>query len=202
MRPIILASASPRRADLLRQLGLTFSVFPVDIDERPTPNEAAAHYVERLAREKAFAGLKLAVDPKSLVIGSDTSVVRDGDILGKPDGKEQAAEMLASLSGRSHKVMTAVALAGEHGCFARVSTTEVRFRALSESEIRAYCDTGEPMDKAGAYGIQGRGGAFVSGLWGSYSAVVGLPLDDVAALLAEAGQPVWMVWNQSGEKLG
>lgn len=200
MRPIVLASASPRRADLLRQMGLRFSVSPVSIDETPRPGDAPAHYVERLAREKANAGFALADNDECLVLGSDTSVVCDDVIMGKPSDVPEAAAMLAQLSGRIHKVMTAVALAGEYGCFARVVETEVRFKPLSQPEINAYCATGEPMDKAGAYGIQGRGGIFVDGLWGSYSAVVGLPLEETATLMAEAGQPVWMYWNQPGEK--
>ncbi|WP_404363846.1 Maf family protein [Marinobacter sp.] len=200
MRPIILASASPRRAELLNQLGLRFSVCPVNIDETPGPGESAAHYVERLAREKAAAGLALAATPDSLVIGSDTSVVQGDTILGKPANEEQAGLMLSGLSGRCHRVMTAVALAGPHGCHARLVTTEVRFRSLAEEEIRAYCRTGEPMDKAGAYGIQGKGGVFVDRLWGSYSAVVGLPLEETAGLLADAGQPVWKYWNQPEEE--
>ena len=196
MRPIILASASPRRAELLKQLGLRFSVCPVNIDEAVVAGELPGHYVERLAREKAAAGLGLATDPDSLVIGSDTSVVLDDSILGKPGNMEEAVAMLTALSGRSHRVMTAVALAGVQGCFARLVNTEVRFRSLRREEVLAYCRTGEPMDKAGAYGIQGKGGVFVNGLWGSYSAVVGLPLEETAGMLADAGQPVWKFWNQ------
>lgn len=199
MRPIILASASPRRAELLSQMGLAFTIAPVDIDETPRPDELPAHYVERLAREKAAAGLARAGDRDSLVIGSDTTVVCDDRILAKPADAKEAAAMLASLSGRSHRVMTAVALAGEHGCYARLVTTEVRFRELTEAEIHAYCATGEPLDKAGGYGIQGKGGLFVTGIWGSYSAVVGLPLEETGQLLAEAGQPVWMYWNRPEE---
>ncbi|MDX1633872.1 MAG: nucleoside triphosphate pyrophosphatase [Marinobacter sp.] len=199
MRPIILASASPRRAELLSQIGLPFTVAPVDIDETPGADELPAHYVERLARQKAAAGLAHAASPDSLVLGSDTTVVCDERILAKPATVEEAAAMLASLSGRSHRVMTAVALAGEHGCYARLVITEVRFRNLEEAEILAYCATGEPMDKAGGYGIQGRGGLFVAGLWGSYSAVVGLPLEETGQLLAEAGQPVWSYWNRPKE---
>lgn len=200
MRPIVLASASPRRAELLRQMGLSFSVSPVDVDETPRPDEPAVTYVERLAREKAKAGFARAEHPDCLVIGSDTSVVLAGAILGKPRDVADAAAMLAGLSGKIHKVMTAVALAGRQGCSVRLVVTDVRFRVLSEVEIDAYCQTGEPMDKAGAYGIQGKGGIFVDGLWGSYSAVVGLPLNETAALLTEAGEPVWMHWNQSGDE--
>lgn len=199
MAPIILASASPRRAELLTQLGLErgldFRLCPVAIDETPGPNEKPGHYVTRLAREKASAGLAQATDAGALVIGSDTAVVCDDSILGKPRDTAEAEVMLARLSGRRHKVMTAVAItAAGQGCLERLVTTEVSFRTLTESEIQAYCATGEPMDKAGAYGIQGRGGMFVRDLKGSYSAVVGLPLEETASLLAKAGQPVWRFW--------
>lgn len=198
MRSIVLASASPRRAELLRQIGLPFAVQPVDLDETLESGEAPAYYVERLARAKAMAGL--ANNPQALVIGADTTVVSEGGILGKPVDRAAAQTMLASLSGRSHRVMTAVALAGEYGCFARLVTTEVRFRPLSHDEILAYCHTGEPLDKAGGYGIQGRGGVFVDGLQGSYSAVVGLPLEETAMLLAEAGEPIWQHWIKLEER--
>lgn len=199
MRPIVLASASPRRRELLEQIGLSFSVAPVDIDEAPLPDERPDHYVERLARQKAEAGLALASDSNSLVIGSDTTVVCDDCIMGKPADEAEAMEMLRRLSGRAHKVMTAVALAGEYGCYARLVITEVRFRELSDPEIAAYWRTGEPADKAGGYGIQGRGAVFVDGLWGSYSAVVGLPLQETAELFEEAGQSVWNFWLSSTE---
>ena len=198
MRSIVLASASPRRADLLRQIGLPFRVRAVDLDETPEPDEAPDRYVERLARAKAMAGL--AHHRQALVIGADTTVVGDDGMLAKPVDAAQAHAMLTSLSGRSHRVMTAVALAGEHGCFARLVTTEVRFRALSNDEIAAYCQTGEPLDKAGGYGIQGRGGVFVERLWGSYSGVVGLPLEETAMLLAQAGAPVWQHWCKPEER--
>jgi septum formation protein len=208
LRPIILASASPRRAELLAQLGLQpgthFSLCPVDIDETPAAREQPGHYVVRLAREKAAAGLALGGGAGALVIGSDTSVVCDNGILGKPRDQAEAEAMLARLSGRHHKVVTAVAITGERDVFLeRLVTTDVSFRTLTEQEIRAYCATGEPMDKAGAYGIQGRGGMFVSSLRGSYSAVVGLPLEETASLLSEAGQPVWQFWEpvrQSNER--
>lgn len=199
IRPIVLASASPRRRELLEQIGLSFSVAPVDIDETPMPDERPDHYVERLARQKAEAGLAQAGDPDSLVIGSDTTVVCDDRIMGKPTNEGQAAEMLRLLSGRTHKVMTAIALAGEHGCYARLVVTEVRFRDISDEQIAAYWQTGEPVDKAGGYGIQGKGAVFVDGLWGSYSAVVGLPLQETAELFEEAGQPVWNFWLSSAE---
>ena len=192
---VILASASPRRAELLKQLGLSFDVLPVDIDESPRAGESPADYVCRLAREKALAGYRRRDRADALVLGSDTTVVLDDDILGKPAHGSEARALLHRLSGRSHQVMTGVALASANGVEVRVSVTDVNFRNLEECEIDAYCATGEPMDKAGGYGIQGRGGAFVTGIRGSYSAVVGLPLDITAGLLAEAGSPVWDYWN-------
>lgn len=197
MSTIILASASPRRAELLRQIGVTFSVQPAHVDETPQANESADHYVERLARDKALA--IAATAPGATVLGSDTSVVFEGRILGKPTDRDEAMATLQQLSGQSHQVMTAVALARDSRCESRVVTTEVRFRALSLDEIKAYVGSGEPMDKAGSYGIQGLGGIFVSGLRGSYSAVVGLPLQETADLLADAGHPVWKNWPNSLE---
>jgi len=197
MQTIIIASASPRRAQMLQQIGVPFTATPTAIDETPLRGESAPAYVERLAREKALAGrAALAAGDGVLVLGSDTSVVCDGRILGKPASEEHAREMLAGLSGRSHQVMTGIALAGPAGCSSRVVITEVVFRVLAPAEIEAYCATDEPMDKAGAYGIQGRGGVFVETLRGSYSAVVGLPLQETAALLENAGVPVWAFWGR------
>ncbi|KPP99789.1 nucleoside triphosphate pyrophosphatase [Marinobacter sp. HL-58] len=197
MASIVLASASPRRAELLRQIGLSFRVCAADIDETPAAGESARHYVERLARGKALA--VQAAEPGAIVIGSDTSVVLDGRILGKPADRQDAADMLRQLSGASHEVMTAVAIAHKNACDSLVAVTDVRFRWLSDEEIDAYVATGEPMDKAGGYGIQGRGGIFVEELRGSYSAVVGLPLRETAELLADAGYPVWETWNSRQE---
>ncbi len=193
-KTLILASASPRRADLLRQLGLFFEICPVAIDEAPISGEAPADYVRRLAIQKAEAGFDAAGEPDALVLGSDTTVVLDGQILGKPDDRNAAIAMLEALSGRTHQVMTGVALASAGSTEAVVTTTDVTFRSLDKREIRAYCETGEPMDKAGGYGIQGRGGAFVTSITGSYSAVVGLPLDQTAVLLERFGAPVWNFW--------
>ncbi|HTN34270.1 MAG TPA: Maf family protein [Marinobacter sp.] len=193
MPSIILASASPRRAELLQQIGVEFSVLPADIDETPVTGENVRHYVERMAREKS---LKVAAaSPESLVLGADTSVVLDGIILGKPVSCNEAVATLRQLSGKTHQVLTAVALASGVGCKSRLVITEVRFRDLSDVEITRYVATGEPMDKAGSYGIQGLGGIFVRELRGSYSAVVGLPLQETAALLADAGYPVWKNWS-------
>lgn len=197
MARIILASASPRRSELLRQIGLTFSIQPADVDETPIPGESPAVYVERLARAKAEA--VAAGAPEALVLGSDTSVVLDEVILGKPVSRDDAVATLQRLSGQVHQVMTAIALVGAGQCRSLVVTTDVRFRTLSASEIEAYVASGEPMDKAGSYGIQGLGGIFVSELRGSYSAVVGLPLQETAALLENAGHPVWENWPNSLE---
>lgn len=197
MPPIILASASPRRSELLRQIGVEFSVQPADINETPVSGEPARHYVERMAREKA---LKLArANPADLVLGADTSVVLNGQILGKPSSSGDAAATLQRLSGASHQVMTAVALAKGRACTSQLVVADVSFRSLSVEEIAAYVASGEPMDKAGSYGIQGLGGIFVKELQGSYSAVVGLPLQETAALLADAGFPVWKNWPSSME---
>ncbi|RDE19795.1 septum formation inhibitor Maf [Motiliproteus coralliicola] len=186
---LILASGSPRRRELLTQIGVRFGTDSADIDETPLADEQAADYVERLALQKAQA---VAVrHPGIVVLGSDTSVICDGVILGKPADQQQGVEMLLRLSGRSHQVITAVALvAGERQRVIRV-TTDVRFRSLSAEECRRYWQTGEPADKAGGYGIQGMGAVFVERIEGSYSAVVGLPLSETAALLAEFGIPAW-----------
>ncbi|EMP56011.1 Maf-like protein [Marinobacter santoriniensis NKSG1] len=195
----ILASRSPRRAELLTQIGVSFETRPADVDETPRVNEAACHYVERLAQEKALVVARHS--PGAWVIGSDTSVVLDGHILGKPRDRADACETLKRLSGQVHQVMTGVALANGSDCHSRLVTTDVRFRRLADEEIAAYVDSGEPMDKAGSYGIQGLGGIFVEELRGSYSAVVGLPLQETAALLADAGFPVWKNWPRSLESL-
>lgn len=192
MHTLILASASPRRAELLTQIGLPFVARPVDIDETVRAGEAPSDYVERLAREKALAG---ATDPDALVIGSDTTVVLSHEILGKPADSAEAIATLARLSGQTHQVITAVALTSGGDCAACVVTTDVTFRVLTDDEIRAYVATGEPMDKAGSYGIQGLGGIFVKEIRGSYSSVVGLPLQETAGLLSQAGYPVWTAWH-------
>lgn len=197
MTSIILASASPRRSELLTQIGVAFSVQPAHIDETPRAPESPGDYVERLAREKALA---ISTDfPGEIVLGSDTSVVLEGAILGKPSDEAEATTMLTRLSGKTHQVMTAIAVTkGEH-CESLLVVTDVSFRVLAQGEIAAYVSTGEPMDKAGSYGIQGLGGIFVKQLKGSYSAVVGLPLQETAALLANAGCIVWKHWPSSTE---
>lgn len=181
--PIVLASQSPRRAALLHQIGVEFTVMAADIDERPQVDEAAADYVQRLALEKARysrAHARLAVP----VLGSDTAVVVDGEIFGKPKNREHALNMLARLSGRSHQVLTAVALVDQSGEKTAICSSTVHMRSISSDEASAYWDTGEPQGKAGAYAIQGQGAVFIEYLEGSYSGVMGLPLFETARLLS------------------
>lgn len=177
---ILLASASPRRQELLTQIGVCFQVLPVDIDETPKTHERAADYVLRLAAAKAQAGrAKRAMS----ALGADTAVIVDNAILGKPRDQAHATQMLTRLSGRKHAVLTAVALADDRGLQTRLSTSQVWMRALSSEEIAAYWRSGEPCDKAGAYAIQGFAATFIERLEGSYSGVMGLPLFETAALL-------------------
>jgi septum formation protein len=198
---IYLASKSPRRRALLRQLGIEFEELHLreaegrqqDIVEEARDREPAAHYVERIARTKAAIGSKrmlqreLAMRP---VLGADTEVVLDGEIFGKPRDAAGAATMLARLSGRRHDVLTGVALKFDDDVAFALSLSRVTFKRLSSDEIARYVASGEPLDKAGAYAIQGRAGAFVARLEGSYSGVMGLPLFETAELLAKAGIPV------------
>ena len=181
---LYLASASPRRRELLTQLGVAFALLRVDVEEVRRPDEPAETYVRRLAADKALAGLQ-ACAGQLPVLGADTIVVLDGDVLEKPRDQQDAARMMRLLSGRTHQVMTAIAVASASGISQRLVVTDVTFRALDEAEIAAYWQTGEPADKAGGYGIQGIGGKFVSHLAGSYSAVVGLPLLETDLLLRE-----------------
>ncbi|MFO7649009.1 Maf family protein [Halomonas campaniensis] len=185
---LCLASASPRRRDLLATIGVAVEVRPVDIDETPRPGEQAEAYVLRLAREKALAGARLSALP---VLGSDTAVVCDGEILGKPEGPEHAATLLRALSGRAHEVLTAVAVTGPSGMLDACVATRVEMREIADHEIAAYWATGEPIDKAGGYAIQGLAAVFVERIAGSHSAVVGLPLYETAALLRRQGVPLW-----------
>jgi len=183
---LVLASASPRRRELLAVLGVKFRVVPADIDERVWPEEGPEDYVCRMALSKARAGYDRA-GGHAAVLGSDTTVVIDDRILGKPAGREEALAMLAALSGRVHRVLSAVALIDAAGSAARLSSTEVTFRSISEAEADAYWQTGEPADKAGGYAIQGLAACFVSEIRGSYSGVVGLPLYETAELLNQKG---------------
>ncbi|MFY0530244.1 Maf family protein [Archangium gephyra] len=193
---LVLASASPRRRELLGQLGLAFDVSAADIDETPHQGEAATAYVLRLAREKA----RTVADrtPGAWVLAADTTVVLGEELLGKPRDEAEVREMMGRLSGRTHEVQTGVALAGpgaEHpgelpGELSMVVRTRVTFRPLSAGEIAWYASTGESLDKAGGYAIQGKGGFLVAGIEGSPTNVIGLPLGETLELLARAGVPL------------
>lgn len=183
MISLYLASGSPRRRELLTQLGLQFERLITHVEEQRQPDEAADVYVRRLAADKARAGV--AVAPQDLpVLGADTIVVLNGEVLEKPREASHAAEMLSKLSGQTHQVMTAVALADTQRELACLVITDVTFRTLTPDEISHYIASGEPMDKAGGYGIQGLGGNFVRKINGSYHAVVGLPLVETNELLS------------------
>ena len=181
---IYLASASPRRKELLSQLGIEFSQFSVDADESQFPNESPRDYVERLARLKAQSGVAMGYTDRP-VLGSDTVVVIDDTALGKPIDKADFIATMKRLSGRTHQVMTAVAIADSQQVKSCLVVTDVTFKQLSDDEIDAYWHSQEPQDKAGGYGIQGLGGRFVSHISGSYFAVVGLPLYETELLLNE-----------------
>lgn len=192
MASLYLASGSPRRRELLTQIGVPFITLSASIDETPLPAEAASGYVERLALEKARAGLvSLEHADAAVVLGADTAVVVDGRILGKPVDRADALAMLEALSAREHEVLTAVALVSATREDAQVVTSRVRMRALAPGEAQAYWETGEPQDKAGSYAIQGLAGVFVTQLQGSYSAVVGLPLCETAQMLEAFGISCW-----------
>ncbi|WIO74662.1 Maf family protein [Porticoccaceae bacterium LTM1] len=187
----ILASGSPRRRELLEQIGACFTVAPVDIAEHPLNSESPRDYVTRLALEKAQAGYVRQKEPRVPVLGSDTAVVLGDRIYGKPANEAEAVEILMSLSGCSHTVMSGVAVVdGAHHSICLVET-EVHFRELTEQQCRQYWATGEPADKAGGYGIQGLAAVFVDRISGSYSNVVGLPLAETADLLRKFGIEVW-----------
>ncbi len=191
LEPVLrLASASPRRRELLTQIGVPHVVAPADVDESLVAGESARDYVLRLARAKAQAAWDAA---SSLpVLGADTTVVLDGAIFGKPRGCEEADSMLRALSGRTHEVLTAVALASRAGVAQALSVSQVRLRPTTIEERARYWDSGEPRDKAGGYAIQGLGAVFIEALSGSYSGVMGLPLFETARLLAAANVPCWL----------
>ncbi len=183
---IILASASPRRSELLNQIGVRHRIHPVDVDESVQPGEAPALYVTRLALTKARAGWQRFGQAEALaVLGSDTAVVLGPSILGKPRDQADAVAMLMQLSGQTHEVLTSVALVWAGEARTRTSVTRVRFAELTEAECLAYWHTGEPADKAGAYAIQGLAARFIERIDGSYSGVMGLPLFETSALLRE-----------------
>ena len=191
---LVLASASPRRRELLAQAGFTFKVHPAHVPEEPNPGEDPIAYVTRLAREKAQAVFnQLAANPdtaaKLVVLGADTTVTLDNHILGKPEDAADAARMLCLLSGRTHRVITGVAVVTADRTEVAAEVTGVKFFTLSEKEIAAYVATGEPLDKAGAYAIQGRAARWIPRIEGDYFNVVGLPLALVSTLL-ESSKPL------------
>lgn len=184
MSRIVLASRSPRRADILRQLGLDPEVSPADVDESERVGEAPGAYVERLAREKAEA---VATDPSTLYVGGDTTVLLGTEVLSKPTDEGDAVRMLLRLSGESHEVLSGIALTWGDRTVSEVVRTTVRMRPFDESAAHSYVATGEPMDKAGGYGIQGRGAALVDSIDGDYYAVVGFPVGAFIRLLDRVG---------------
>jgi septum formation protein len=186
MQPqIILASASPRRSELLKQIGISHRIMAVDINETPLANESPLAYVERVAAEKS-AACQVLLNDNLPVLSADTSVICDGEIMGKPLDLDHAISMLSRLSGRSHQVYSAVSLRGD-AHWQALSISEVKFKPLSTDEIIAYWQTGEPCDKAGAYAIQGLASTFIESITGSFSGVMGLPLYETAQLLAKQG---------------
>lgn len=190
-RFVYLASRSPRRRELLEQLGVDYRTLPADIDESRRDDESPRNFVARMASDKARAvRMTLRADDPAPVLGADTIVVIDDEVLGKPHDERDANAMLMRLSGRAHEVLTAVALLCGGVETARLNTSRVWFRELNASERHSYCATGESLDKAGAYAIQGRAAAFIERLEGSYSGVMGLPLFETAELLSRAGMDV------------
>ncbi|MGD0493462.1 MAG: Maf family protein [Steroidobacteraceae bacterium] len=192
---VYLASGSPRRRQLLQQIGVPFQVLSVTVDESIGHGEEPLAYVSRLAAAKADAGLarsRAAGAHPRPVLAADTAVVVDREILGKPTGRDDALRMLRLLSGRTHEVLTSIAVAAGGSTRSCVSRSEVTFRDISCAEASDYWDTGEPNDKAGGYAIQGLGAVFVAQLRGSFSGVMGLPLFETAVLLEAAGVPRWM----------
>jgi septum formation protein len=184
---LYLASRSPRRSELLQQIGVSFELLDIEVDERQLPEELPADYVQRVAEQKAIAGSKLiAAAIRRPVLAADTSVVVNGRILGKPEDRDHALWMLEQLSNTTHEVFSAVTLS-ESTAETRISVSRVTFRKLSQDEMLGYWQTGEPRDKAGSYAIQGLGAQFIARLEGSYSAVMGLPLFETAQLLQQSG---------------
>jgi septum formation protein len=188
--PLVLASASPRRSDLLRRAGIRFEVRPAGIPELEQPGEAPVAFAQRLARGKALAvAEQIGASPPRLVLGADTIVVLDGDVLGKPRDSDHALELLERLTGREHSVVTAVALVASDTLRIRQAavTSRVEMRAVERDELIAYVATGESLDKAGGYAVQGGARSFVTRIHGSETNVIGLPLDETVELLGEAG---------------
>jgi septum formation protein len=193
---LVLASTSPRRKELLQQIGVSFTQLSIDINEDVAPGESAEQYVLRLAKEKAAAGFELlSVIEKTncVVLAADTTVVCDGHILAKPESLNHSKKILSQLSGCEHVVMSAIGMHSQDTTVQKVVTTKVKFRNISEAEIEAYWHSGEPQDKAGSYGIQGLGAVFVESITGSYSNVVGLPLCETAQLLNQFNIAFWQL---------
>ena len=184
---MILASQSPRRRELLGQMGFSFTVRPAKGEELPHPELTPAQLVEELARQKALE-VSVGADADDVVVAADTVVAVDGTVLGKPRDRAHAAEMLSALSGREHTVYTGVAVKRGETLLVEHEATQVRFRPLTEREIDLYIQTGEPMDKAGSYGIQGYGALLVEGIRGDYFNVVGLPICRLGRMLAQVGE--------------
>jgi septum formation protein len=190
---LCLASASPRRSALLDQIRVAHLIDPADIDESRTSDEAPPDYVLRLARAKAeHVWQRRTATSRLPVLAADTAVVIGGEILGKPADRNEGLAMLARLSGRTHEVLTAIAVRGAQGLATALSVSRVRFRDVTPAEGARYWDSGEPADKAGGYAVQGLGAVFIAELSGSYSGVMGLPLHETAELLAAAGVPLWL----------
>lgn len=201
-KKIYLASRSPRRRELLKQIGINFELlimrsYPLqraDVDETPKPGESPGDYVMRLASSKATAGWVRLLErrlPRLPVLGADTTVAVGAEILGKPSTPDDAAGMLRKLSGHDHEVFSAVSVAFNDHVETKLSRSVVRFAELSDALIEDYVDTGEPMDKAGAYGIQGKAATFIEQIDGSYSGIMGLPLHETSLLLRQVGMPVF-----------
>ncbi|WP_239692532.1 Maf family protein [Microbulbifer mangrovi] len=195
---LILASASPRRAELLMQIGVQFSTAATSVEELRGIEESPQAYALRLAEEKSRAGLALQDRGNVWSLGADTLGVIDGEVLEKPRDFTDFARMMRLMSGREHSVLTAVCLTGSASAFSEVVETRVRFRALDRRLIEGYWNTGEPADKAGGYGIQGMGALLVESIHGSYSNVVGLPLETLAGFLDQAGIPYWQFDKRAG----
>lgn len=189
---LLLASQSPRRSELLSQIGINFSVVLPKVLEQRGEGESPRDYVARLSEEKAVAGWKLS-DRALPVLGADTVVVCESDVLEKPANKSEAMAMLLKLSGRKHQVMSGVTIVSDEGITTEVSTTDVTFKSISEGEVERYWETDEPKDKAGSYGIQGLGAVFVESINGSYSNVVGLPIEILPTMFAVHGVTWWLV---------
>ena len=185
-KPLYLSSNSPRRQELLQQVGLPFEVVNAPVEEVALPHESPESYVRRIAIEKALAGFNKVAGKAVWVIGGDTAVLIDGKVLGKPKSQADSYRMLALLSGKTHQVLSAVSVVFDGEVFSAVNTTQVRFKPLNENEIKEYIASGEPQDKAGSYAIQGLAAKFIVEIEGSYSGVMGLPLFELDELLTQS----------------